>query len=315
MTIGIFLLDQFGQTDTGHPAQEPDKRAENTLSVALAIAHFGLFALAIWTVGGDSGLTWQQRLLAFFAFGLFFGQVSNSNAHDLIHRPGRLLHWLGAWIFISHLFGHHTSAHRLVHHRFVATAQDPNSAPRGQSFYRFAIQAWLGSFWRGLTAENERRRHKRPGLHPYFIYVFGGLAGLGGAWLLAGGGGVLAHLALAAYATCQLLLSDYVQHYGLRRQTGPDGRLEPVGLQHSWDAPQRFSSLLMLNASHHADHHVHPARAFATLEIPGKAAILPYNLATMGLLAWSPHLWRRVMDPKVARQMGNQDPDVQKETP
>ncbi len=44
-------------------------------------------------------------------------------------------------------------------------------------------------------------------------------------------------LALAAYAQMQLLLSDYVQHYGLRRKTSENGKPEPVGPQHSWNAP------------------------------------------------------------------------------
>ncbi len=251
-------------------------------------------------MSGGSELAAVEKLTAFFAFGIFFGQVSNSNAHELIHRPRRPLHELGKWVFISQLFGHHTSAHRLVHHRHVGTASDPNTARQGQSFYNFAPRAWIGSFRAGYRAENARRDRAsgRPArLHPYAIYVGGALAGLTVSALIGGTLGVLVHIALASYATAQLLMSDYVQHYGLARRTGADGQLEPVGQQHSWNAPHWFSSLVMLNAPRHSDHHAHPARAFPALGLPERCPSLPRSLAVMGLLALFPRRWRRLMDP------------------
>jgi len=56
-----------------------------------------------------------------------------------------------------------------------------------------------------------------------------------GALAFAWGGitTALAYIALAAYAQSQLLLSDYVQHYGLTRKT-TGAKPEPVGPSHSW---------------------------------------------------------------------------------
>lgn len=51
------------------------------------------------------------------------------------------------------LFGHHTSAHRLVHHRHVATPSDLNTARLGESFWHFFPRALVGSFRAGLAAE------------------------------------------------------------------------------------------------------------------------------------------------------------------
>jgi alkane 1-monooxygenase len=106
---------------------------------------------------------------------------------------------------------------------------------------------------------------------------------------------------MAFYATAQLLMSDYVQHYGLRRRVLPGGRLEPVGPQHSWNAPQWFTSRLMLNAPRHSEHHAHPARPYPALALPGpdEAPTLPRSLPVMGMIALIPSRWRGMMDPKV----------------
>ncbi len=278
--------------------------AANLLGALLGLPHLPLLALAIAAIAGLTGLSGPERAGAFLAFGLLFGLIGNANAHELIHRSDRLLFNLGRLYYTSLLFGHHTSAHRLVHHAHVATDNDPNSAPAGMSFWRFAPRAWLGSFSAGLKAENRLRKGGRAGrtggrFHPYLLYVGGGIGTSGLAAWLAGPAGLLAHLALSAHAMLQLLLSDYVQHYGLRRAIGPDGRPEPPGPAHSWDAPDGFAELLSLNAGHHADHHSHPARPFPALGHAPQTPRLPYPLPLMGAIAMWPRRWRRLMDKRL----------------
>lgn len=298
MTVLVFSLDMLvvfvvrpGDSKTEFPAAQ-------RLSVTLALAHFFLMALAVWVISGGSTLSGVERVVAFFGFGLFFGQVSNSNAHELIHRPQRSYFELGKWVYISMLFGHHTSAHRLVHHRFVGSEDDPNSARLGESYYGFVRRAWWGSFVAGMKAE-ARLDHGDERVEPYVIYIGGALMFLGLAAWAGGLAAVMAYVGLAAYATAQLLMSDYVQHYGLRRRTRTDGSLEPVGVQHSWNAPHWYSGLLMLNAPRHSDHHSHPGREFVVLELPEGAPILPRSLPVMGFVALFPRWWRRLMDHRV----------------
>ena len=122
--------------------------------------------------------------------------------------------------------------------------------------------------------------------------VIGGLTGLG------------ALLAIAAYAQIQLFLSDYVQHYGLRRKMLESGRFEPIGPNHSWNAPHWYSSAMMLNAPRHSDHHTRPSRSFPFLELDESTMpILPQPLPVMACLALVPNIWRRVMDRRVAKWM------------
>lgn len=276
------------------------------LPLALGLAHFPLLACAIWSLSLSDHSAAEQIAL-FLAFGLYFGSVSNAVAHELIHRTGRFSFDLGKWIFISHLFGHHTSAHRLIHHPYVATRFDPNSARLNESFYRFFARAWRGSLRAGLAAENNRRglrpetRRLRPG-HPYFTYVAGAAAFLVATGALAGAKGLLAYLGLAIMAQGGLLLTDYIQHYGLSRREGPDGRLEPVGPAHSWDAPHWFTRRLTLNAPLHAAHHRRPGRPYQELGLSEGAPRMPYGPGVMSAIALIPARWHRLMAPRARAQ-------------
>lgn len=273
-------------------------RAADRLSVALALAQFPLLWLVLDALAQGTG---PERVALFAAMGIFMGQIGNSNAHELIHRSGRGLRRLGIAVYVSHLFGHHASAHPLVHHIHVATDRDPNSARLGRSYYRFALEAWRGSFQQGLKAESARMaRAGRPGIrHPYVVYILGALAMLLVVGISFGPIGVLRYIALAGFATSQLLMSDYVQHYGLRRQMRPNGKAEPVSILHSWNSPHWFTSALMLNAPRHSDHHADPARPYPALRLPDAAPTLPYALPVMAMIALWPPLWRQIMDPRV----------------
>jgi len=290
--------------DPGTGAGRASDRAADALSLALVVAHVAVLGAAVSGVAGWTGLTGSERVGVFLAAGLFMGQVSNSNAHELIHRSARLLRRAGALVFTSHLFGHHTTAHPAVHHRYVATPSDPNSARLGEGVYQFALRAWAGSFRAGLTVEKDRLARKGRGPwsigNPYWGYVLGGVACMLAALALAGPAGLAAYVGLALYASFQILLSDYVQHYGLQRAKQGTG-YEPVGARHSWNAPQWYSSLLMLNAPRHSDHHAHPTTPYPALIIPDGAPILPRSLPVMATLAMMPRLWRRVMDKRVAK--------------
>ncbi|WP_415256959.1 alkane 1-monooxygenase [Sulfitobacter sp.] len=298
VTLLVFTLDRITRQ---MPARDKSGR---DISLTLAAAHFALLPLGVWALAGD-GLGTTDKVLIFLGLGMFFGQVSNSNAHELIHTSNRWTRRIGMAIYCSLLYGHHVSAHLRVHHIHVATDADPNSARLGEGFYAFALRALSGEFMTGLHAETTHRARATAlpiWSHPYVAYVAGGALTLGGAAIIGGWGGVLHMFAIAFYAQMQLLLSDYVQHYGLRRKPRADGRIEPVGPQHSWNAPQWYSSAMMLNAPRHSDHHMRPARAFPALEVaPNTMPILPRSLPVMAALALVPPIWRRVMDHRVAR--------------
>lgn len=283
------------------PTPEAEFPAAARLSTLLGLLHFGVLGLVIHALANQPlGIAAQFGL--FVAAGFFFGQISNSNAHELIHRGGRFMHRLGKWVYISMLNGHHTSAHVLIHHRLVATRDDPSTSRLGESYYRFVLRAWRGAFRQGLVAETERqKRINAPRYrHPYVSYLIGAIGFIFVAWLIGGLKGALIYIALSSFATSQLLLSDYIQHYGLMRKV-VDGKPVPVDAAHSWNSPHWFSSAAMLNAPRHSDHHAHPSRPYDKLTIPEGSPMLPRSLPMMATLALFPRRWRRVMDPLAAK--------------
>lgn len=296
------VLDALAAGAAENAPEGAEFPAAGALSVALGVLHFALLALAVAAVAGATGLGPAGRVALFFAAGLYLGQVSNANAHELIHRPARLARGLGAAVWVSVGYGHHASAHRLVHHVHVATEADPNTARAGEGFWAFLRRAWPAE-WRAawaaeaaLSARGSKRR-----LNPCWGYLAGTLAVAVAVTATLGGAGLVAWAGLAAYVQLQLFLSDYVQHYGLRRRPRPGGGVEPVGPAHSWDAPHVASGLWMLHAPRHSDHHAHPARPYPALRIGTGAPMLPASLPAMATLALFPRLWRRVMDRRLAR--------------
>ncbi len=297
MTALTASLDELVKHRSPTAGEEVTDTA-NSLSVVIALGQFVILVLVIRAFAGAfSG--WEKAGL-FIGTGLFLGQVGNSNAHELIHRGSRFLHDLGMWAYISVLFGHHTSAHVLVHHQYAATVDDPNSARKGEMFYRFAGRAWKGSFLKALQMESERlaRAGRSVWRHPYVVYICGAVLMLLLATLIGGLVGLCWYLALAGFAQIQLLLSDYVQHYGLQRRI-VDGKPEPISLRHSWNSEHWYSSALMLNAPRHSDHHAHATRPYPSLEL-GDIPMLPRSLPVMACVALYPRLWKRIMDPRAA---------------
>lgn len=299
-TVLDIVLDIATRAVTRDAPHGPEFPAGKTLLWALGLVHFPLLALVVAALTGQTGLDGAEQVALFLAATAWFGQVANSAGHELIHSRSRAEFRLGRLVFTSLLFGHHTSAHRLVHHKWVATDKDPNSAAKGTGFYRFIFTAWIGSFRAGLKAENDlRARQGRTTRlsHPYLIYLGGAGLTVAMVGLTFGLFAILSFLALCAVAQMQLMATDYVQHYGLRRAE-MDGKPEPVSDAHSWNAPHPFTSAMLLHAPRHSDHHAHPSRAFTQLRLKPNhlAPELPASLPMMVRAAFIPPLWRRIMD-------------------
>jgi len=310
--VALFYLSFFtyfadeiliANRDSGALQGQSTSTYSELVPLILAIGHLLLLPLAVLFLA-TTPASLLDKTLNFMALSLYIGTVSTANAHELIHRRGRLRNSLGKWVFISLLFGHHVSAHLSVHHPFVATSRDPNSARLGTGFYRFLLVSWMGSFREGLRME--KARHKETGIaglihNPYTIYIAGAAVFIMLAAVLGGAKAVFIYVALAGFSQTQLLLADYVQHYGLHRKQWPDGRYEPVSIHHSWNAPHAFSTALLLNASRHSDHHAHPSISYNNLRNYASrgAPMLPYSIPIMSIIALFPSQWHALMAPRV----------------
>lgn len=315
MAVLCICLDQFLPLVESNAPEGAEFPAADALLVAIGLSGLWMMAIAVWAIAGASDLTLGQRILLFLGCGYWLGQVGHPAAHELIHRGHRGLFRLGQSFYGAILFGQHASAHRLVHHIWVATNKDPNSAREGEGFYRFALRAWVGSFVEGARAETALRKRSKTtkGLHPY-VWLWGGsaFALVLAAWI-AGLAGALVWIGLALHAQTQILVSDYVQHYGLRRKIDASGRPEPLGPAHSWNSAHWFSSAMMLNAPRHSDHHIHPARPYPALRLEDAdiAPQLPWPLPLACAIAFIPPLWKRRIRPHLRRWQ----PQIQPATP
>lgn len=291
LTVGLIVLDLLLPLALQSAPEGAEFPASDALLVALALAALALLC-GVAARAPELGPLHGTGLV--LAAGLWLGQVAHPAAHELIHRPGRGLFRLGVGVYTALLWGAHVSSHRLVHHVHVATPQDPASAPAGMGFWRFLLRAGPGGWRAGWRAERARRR-----VPPHVGYAAGAVGALALAGVLGGPWGVLVWALLGLHVQFQIHLSDYVQHYGLRRARLPDGRYAPVGPAHSWNAGHAASGAMMLHAPRHSDHHARPAHPYAALHLPdpGSAPHLPWPLPVACLIALVPPLWRRAMAP------------------
>lgn len=304
MIVMIFVADTVAAA-TQKPDAASAQSAERLLTT-LAAAHGLLLLLAGFSLAGGTGLGFWSWLMTFFSFGLYFAKISGSAAHQLIHRKAPRSALAGTWIYISMLYGHQNSAHRLVHHRYAATPDDPSTAQPGEGFWDFALRAWPGAFMAGYEIEQEvmkpRLGSARGRLHPYILYLGGGAAVFLTMAVLFSLDGILAYLLLCAFVQLLWLLSDYVQHYGLQRQKLENGRTEPFDIRHGWEAPQALAAMLGGGQRITSDHIAYPAKSHHNDGADGlrHAPVLPWPQPVMSAIALYPTAWRKMMDRRLS---------------
>ena len=103
----------------------------------------------------------------------------------------------------------------------------------------------------------------------------------------------------AAVALLLVGAVDYMEHWGLKRRTGPDGKAERIGTAHIWDCRNAVSDLMLFNLPRHASHHLEPWRHAGELQHTAQAPQMPTGYAGMVLLTLVPPLYRRVMAPRL----------------
>ena len=174
------------------------------------------------------------------------------------------------------------------------------------------MRSVAGQFREAWTFEVQRRRRAgRPVIGTGNRMV--GYLAIEAALLLVvalASGRALAFLVTTAVVAVALLESfNYVAHYGLNRRARPDGRLERLGPQHSWNSGRRMNNAALFNMGRHSDHHRRTTRRYEQLSPLSGAAELPSGYAGALLISLIPPLWRRVMDSraKAMRQLGAED--------
>ena len=273
-----------------------------------------IFVFALWQMLiADHLALWEVGCMA--AILAMVGQTVFVVGHELVHRRALWERRLGEILLASVSYPHYATEHVYIHHPRVCTPLDPGSAPKGLSFWQYLPREVANNILGAWRFERRRlaRRHLPTWHHTnaFWRYIvelgvwYGLIFWIGGPWA------VLVFFVMCGSVVFSMKLSNYVQHYGLRRIRMPHGRFEPVKPRHAWSAAYKFTNWLYYNMQRHADHHT-SNRRYPLLQHHGEAASpqLPGSYIQMNTLAMFPKRFFETIDPLLDRQRAQFYPEI-----
>ena len=279
------------------------RRAYETILILAAWSSAGLLGWGLWAVSVTPLAWWEFALIA-LVIGEFSAFVGIVAAHELMHRAEAGKRRLAFFLMALTGYAHFCIEHVRGHHARVATPEDPATARAGESLYAFVPRSIVGGFRSAWALERERleRAGKSPwSLHNQILVWHGfTLALMATVLLLLGPASLLLFVLQAVFAVFSLEAINYLEHYGLERERGADGRYERVRPVHSWNSSHVLTNVNMFNLGRHSDHHRQSNRPYYTLRHHDEAPQLPYGYAGSFMLALVPPLWFKVMDRELA---------------
>jgi alkane 1-monooxygenase len=273
-----------------------------------------VFIYSLWQMlVADHMAAWEIFLMAGILFTV--AQTVFIVGHELVHRRAIWERRLGEFLLGSVSYPHYATEHVYIHHPHVCTPLDPGSAPKGVSFWQYLLPEVSNNVLGAWEFERRRLARRRlPTLHYSNAFWRYGLGLAFWYGLIIWMGGPLAGLIFAllcAGVVISMKLSNYVQHYGLRRIRIPPGRYEPVQPRHAWSAAYKFANWLYYNMQRHADHHT-SNRRYPLLQHRGasESPQLPGSYVEMNGLALFPRRWFSKVDPLLDKQRAQFYPEI-----
>jgi alkane 1-monooxygenase len=303
----VSLLDWIIGPDASNPPEAiAEDRYYRYLTYLIVAIHYAVFFVGVWYVGTHT-LSWFSLLGLTLSIGMISGLGINVG-HELGHKTNLIERFLAKCLLALVGYGHFYIEHNKGHHRDVATPEDPASARYGESIYGFARREIPGALRRAWATETVRlARHDKSVwnwrneiLQPlaFTVVLYAALMAVFGPAIL------FFLIAQAAVGWWQLTSANYIEHYGLLRRKLPNGRYERCRPEHSWNSNHLISNLALLHLQRHSDHHAHPMRRYQSLRNFDGLPQLPAGYPAMYMIALVPPLWRRIMDPRLLKQVG-----------
>ena len=299
------------------PARTPERRLLwHSLPVWLwAFLWLPTLIFGIWQIlVANPFAIWEDVILALIL--TMEAQAVFIVGHELIHRRSTWERRLGEFLLASASYPQYATEHVYIHHAQVGTPHDVGSAPKGESFWQYfpkEVASNLINSWQ-IAAERLARR-RLPVWHysnPFWRYViaiafwYGLVFWMGGIWA------VLVFAFLGYGCVFSMKISNYLQHYGLRRVRLPNGRWEKVMPRHSWNADWKFSNWMFFNMQRHPDHHAMAGRHYPLLQNRGadESPQLPGTYGDLMNLVVRPKRWFEKMDPLVDHWRAHFYPEI-----
>ena len=321
--VGVLALYVLGDALAGDDTSTPKLRHTRALTAQLWLA-LPLLALvvftAVWSVSpGDplgygawlgrrtghdflaarDATTLGHHVSAVVLTGLMIGMIGTIPAHELTHRTwDRASMAIGRWLLAFSFDTSFAIEHVYGHHRYVSTAHDPATAPRGRSVYFHILASTVKgnvSAWNIEAGRLKKRKLARFGWHNAFLRGHAMSAALVvAAWALGGPRAALFFAACALWGKALLEIVNYMEHYGMVRDPST-----PVAPRHSWNTNRLVSSWSMFNLTRHSHHHAAGEVPYHELRPYPDAPMMIHGYLTTIVIALVPPLWHRLMTPKV----------------
>jgi alkane 1-monooxygenase len=225
-------------------------------------------------------------------------------SHELIHRKSSLWQFIGKYLLFTAGNCYFFVEHLRVHHKWVATDNDPASARRGESLYAFFVRSYSGQFTGAWQLEKERLQKDGKSAFHSSNYVLLNLLlqalFLLGCFLMGGSWLVLAVMLQYLLANFLLEYTNYIEHYGLTRADN-----ERATEIHSWQTDKVISRFILIDLSRHADHHYYASKPYHALKSYSNSPVLPFGYASAIYVALLPPLWFSIMNRQLDRFQGH----------
>ena len=295
--LAILMFDMCLPVDLTLPDQRFPWVYDVVVSATILSGFAQLFVFSYLVGHGRLDVT-QSFVGAFVGTALFGFVVAAPPVHELFHRNNAFMRGLGRiglclifdpWREITHV---------VTHHLKVATPDDPDTARRGESLYRFFVRSFSGQAQDALRLERELwTKRGRTWWHPKNRWVrwTAGLVSFAAALRAVGGTAGMSWTIAAVLLGPRVLLEvfNYVNHYGL--VTEHPGRF---ARRHTWNHLTPFVRILALEITNHAGHHEDPYLPFYRLKPDAAGPRQPHFLLCV-LAAFVPPLWFAIIKPRL----------------
>jgi len=241
----------------------------------------------------------QETLGKIISMGLLCGTFGINVAHELGHRSNRFEQFLSKSLLLTSLYMHFFIEHNKGHHKHVATPHDPSTAKYKQSIYAFWMQTLIGTYqsaWHIAIGDAKKRNNTYPILNnEMFWFQSIQIVFVMSIFLLFGAMVCVCFLIAALIGALLLETVNYIEHYGLQRETTDGTSYERVLPTHSWNSNHIIGRLMLFELSRHSDHHYLASRKYQILRHMDDAPQMPTGYPGMILLALFPPFWFKVM--------------------
>jgi alkane 1-monooxygenase len=267
---------------------------------------YTILIIALFTITANTLATYEFVGLV-LSMGMVLGTNGINVGHELGHRQHTNERFIGKALLLPSLYMHFYIEHNFGHHLHAATKEDPATARYNQNVYSFWITSTLGQYRNAWHIQLKLLKNNKHSFLSFKNDMFWTLLlqVLYLTLVFIAFGKLAVLFAISAAITGFLLLEtvNYIEHYGLLRNTMKSGRYERVKAIHSWNSNHVVGRIILYELTRHSDHHFKSAKKYQILECYEDSPQMPFGYPTSMVIALIPPLWFYIMNKHVPKEM------------